>query len=80
MKLCQAPPLPDRSPCPCVATHGDLCAAHASTATRVPYSKTTPPPICARCGRPIKPGTFQKSVGAGRVEHGGYVCTPKEAQ
>jgi len=75
MKLCAAPSNP---PCPALATHGDLCVAHASKHTRVPHSKNAKPVLCARCGLEIYPGHWQKHVGAGRVEHGGYTCELKE--
>ena len=71
MKLCayaQAPP------CPCLATVGDYCTAHASTATKVGNKQN--PVMCVRCGKEIKSGHFQKHTREGMV-HAGYTCEPK---
>lgn len=75
MKLCAASTNP---PCPALATHGDLCVAHAANATRVPHAKNTKPVICARCQLQIHPSHWQKHISAGRVEHGGYLCEPSD--
>lgn len=62
--------------CPALATHGEQCAAHVSTAVRVPFDKH-PPRICARCGEEIRKGTWQRLEVIGYV-HGGYLCAPRE--
>lgn len=71
MKICSA------KNCPCLATHGNECAAHASIATWLPVNKLLPPVFCARCGDEIKQGSFVKPAFGGKV-HAGYVCEKKE--
>ena len=65
--------------CPCIATLGKLCAAHASNATQVPRSKTKPPVTCVRCGDEILQGHWQKRTSEGAT-HAGYQCEPKHQQ
>jgi hypothetical protein len=68
----------DISGCPALATVGRLCAAHASTATRVPIGKNKPTVYCSRCGDEIRQNHFQKrdAKGSGFV-HASYVCDEK---
>lgn len=64
--------------CPALAVEGHLrCAAHLSTADRVPRLKNAPAILCVRCGLEIRQGDWRKS-GEGGYVHAGYTCEPRD--